>query len=263
MRTRVLLGCLVLATAGCGADRLQTADPAQLHRGTATVLESPAHGPELCLGGQQDSYPPQCGGVPITNWDWDAVDGQESANGTTWGAYTVVGTFDGTSLTLTEPPGAPDRADGRGRTPITSPCAEAEPATGSGPVGPDGTGPAAERARTLPDHAGLWITGDVLNVATAGDPAAVRAPLREVWGGPLCLVRHERTLAALRAVQEDLGAGGAEELGLTLLWSATDEVGNVVELGVVAIDDAQRAALDERYGAGAVVATPGLVPEPR
>jgi len=36
------------------------------------------------------------------------------------------------------------------------------------------------------------------------------------------------------------------------------ETRGVVELGVVAVTDAQRAALDERYGAGVVEVTPCL-----
>jgi hypothetical protein len=264
MRSRaVLLACLALASTGCGSEQVRSDAAAQQHRGTATVLESPEHGPELCLGGQQDSYPPQCGGVPLPNWDWDAVDDEESANGTTWGAYTVVGTFDGTSLTLTEPPRQPEPSGGGAVADrFTSPCADPEPPTGAGPRGVDGVGPAAERARTLPGHAGLWLTGDLLNVASTGDPARHRSALREVWGGPLCLVQHERTLADLKAVQEELFDGAAAELGLTPTFGAVDEVGNVVELGVFAVDDAQQAALDARYGPGTVRVLPGLQPVP-
>jgi hypothetical protein len=83
-----------------------------------------------------------------------------------------------------------------------------------------------------------------------------------VWGGPLCLVQHERTLADLKAVQEELFDGAAAELGLTPTFGAVDEVGNVVELGVFAVDDAQQAALDARYGSGTVRVLPGLQPVP-
>jgi truncated hemoglobin YjbI len=255
----VLLACLVLATAGCGDDRLQADAAQEQYRATATVLESPDHGPELCLGGQADSYPPQCGGVPITNWDWDAVDDEESANGTTWGFYSVVGSFDGTSLTLTEPPQPPDDSEaGPAREPLVSPCPEPDPAAGDAPTGQEAVGPAVELARAQPDHAGLWLTGDVLNAAFTGDLERHRAQLREVWGGPLCLVEHARTLTDLRAVQDELFSGAAAELGLEALFASTDEVGNVVELGVIAVDDAQRAALDARYGTGTVRVVPGL-----
>jgi hypothetical protein len=146
--------------------------------------------------------------------------------------------------------------------PSTSPCPEPDPAAGDAPTGQEAVGPAVELARAQPDHAGLWLTGDVLNAAFTGDLERHRAELREVWGGPLCLVEHARTLEELRAVQEELSSGAAAELGLEFTYSSTDEVGNVVELGVVAADDAQRAALDERYGAGTVRLVPGLRAEP-
>jgi hypothetical protein len=267
MRTPVLLTCLLLVTTGCGDDQLRAEarpEGAEQYRATATVLESTEHGPELCLGGQLDSYPPQCGGVPITNWDWDAVDGEESANGTTWGTYSIVGSFDGTTLTLTGPVQSPDRpAASPAREPLVSPCAEPEPPVGRAPSGVDGVGPAVALARAQPDHAGLWLTGDVLNVAFTGDLDSHRGPLREVWGGPLCLVQHTRTLAELRAVQDELFEGAAAELGLQPLHASADEVDNVVELGVVAVDDEQQAAVDARYGAGTVRLLPGLVAEPR
>lgn len=59
---------------------------------------------ELCLGAIAESYPPQCSGIPLTGWTWDAVEGSETASGVTWGAYAVQGTFDGESFTITQPP---------------------------------------------------------------------------------------------------------------------------------------------------------------
>lgn len=56
-----------------------------------------------------DSYPPQGGTLPLENFDWSMVDGEQTANGTTWLDETigVTGTFDGTTFTLTEPPSSP------------------------------------------------------------------------------------------------------------------------------------------------------------
>lgn len=59
---------------------------------------------ELCLGAIMESYPPQCSGVPITNWTWDGVEGFESSGDVTWGSYAVQGTYDGESFTVTEAP---------------------------------------------------------------------------------------------------------------------------------------------------------------
>lgn len=59
---------------------------------------------ELCLGAVADSYPPQCKGVPVTNWSWAGLEGSETSGDTTWGAYAVQGTYDGAGFTVTEPP---------------------------------------------------------------------------------------------------------------------------------------------------------------
>ena len=59
---------------------------------------------ELCLGAVAESYPPQCGGPAITNWDWDTY-GQAmfDEQGTVrWGMYAVTGTWDGSEFTVSE-----------------------------------------------------------------------------------------------------------------------------------------------------------------
>ena len=96
----------VLASTG-GADKWTAGASARLH-GTFTVLESPGHGPELC-GSVRDSLPPQCGGLPVRNWEWAAVTGAESLNGTTWGTWRVTGTLDRDAFVLTEVPRAAER----------------------------------------------------------------------------------------------------------------------------------------------------------
>jgi hypothetical protein len=62
-------------------------------RASGTVLESPDHGPQLCHA-VAESYPPQCPGLEVVGWNWAAVDGEEFAGGTTWGAYEVTGTVE-------------------------------------------------------------------------------------------------------------------------------------------------------------------------
>ena len=283
MRLPLLLVVPVLA-AGCGAegDRLGShaaPDEGRVHEGSGVVLESPEHGPELCLSGVAESYPPQCGGVPLVGWDWAAVDGEETANGTTWGSYRVVGTYDGERITVREAsavePGAPvPRED-----PFHTPCPE--PAEGWQVADPDRIDEAALQraialARSQPEHAGVWIdhltqqaepterhdgTAIVLNAASTGDLGEQEQRLREVWGGALCVVEHPRTVAELRAISEELGTGGvAEELGLDPTFASVDEMRGVVELGVVAATDAQRAALNQRYGEGVVELHSALVP---
>ncbi|WP_275002685.1 hypothetical protein [Promicromonospora iranensis] len=113
-----LAGALLLGTCAC-ADRAgsasgssapqggspATAPPTPVASGpvtaVTTVLQEGDGPPELCLGGVAESFPPQCGGPEIAGWDWDAVDA-DSAQGTTWGEYTVEGTWDGEIFHLTE-----------------------------------------------------------------------------------------------------------------------------------------------------------------
>lgn len=68
-----------------------------------TVLQTEGAAAMLCLGGVAESYPPQCSGPEVVGWDWDAVDGEETASGTTWGAYAMRGAWDGTTFTTGEP----------------------------------------------------------------------------------------------------------------------------------------------------------------
>ncbi|KRV50501.1 hypothetical protein AQ490_15590 [Wenjunlia vitaminophila] len=71
------------------------------YRVHATVLQSPDHGPQLC-DAVMESWPPQCSGPDIVGWTWDGVT-SDTGSGTTWGTYRLVGTWDGTRFTLTEP----------------------------------------------------------------------------------------------------------------------------------------------------------------
>ncbi|MGH2746561.1 MAG: hypothetical protein ACRDKB_01385 [Actinomycetota bacterium] len=233
----------------------------------------------LCLGVILDSLPPQCGDVPITNWSWNDVDGEEQVAGTTWGEYHVVGTFDGESFTVTEV-GPPRRSPSEdNEDAIDTPCPE--PDGGWQASDPDRVSDrdwerTAAAARKASDFAGVWIdhvavtdpesgverTGIILNVAFTGDLERHEAELRETWGGPLCVVEHPRTLRELRGIQRELGDIAEEEFELQILWSSSSEVHGVVEIGVVTIDAETRAALDERYGTGAVEAEPALRPVP-
>jgi hypothetical protein len=123
-------------------------------------------------------------------------------------------------------------------------------------------------AEDAPDSAGFWIDeggGEggvtVIVAAFTGDPAAHEADLRAAWGGPICLVRHDRTQAELSRIQRELSDPAvAEQLGIETTWSATDVLENHVEQGVIVATDEARAAVVARYGEGAVELVPALVP---
>ena len=281
---RLLAATLVLLASACGTP-LRSASPGEpgapgLYEATATVLESKRHGPMLCLGAIATSLPPQCGSVPITNWDWDAAEGEERMSGTTWGGYHLVGRYDGQTFTVVEI-GPPRRSgDAFDDDPIEAPCPDPE---GGWPwPDPKRTSEAdlrtAQRAaQAEPDFAGVWIDyleepnpdapldalQVILTAAFTGDLERHEAELRDVWGGPLCLVEHRRTYRELRHIQQELSPEGASDLELQLLESSVDVVDNIVEIHVVALDGDARRALVQRYGEGTVRATAALKPVSR
>lgn len=64
--------------------------------------------PEVCLGPVAESYPPQCSGPELVGWDWNDHEGMFDQQGDIrWGTFVLTGTFDGTSMTVSEAiPGA-------------------------------------------------------------------------------------------------------------------------------------------------------------
>lgn len=237
---------------------------------TGTVLENESHGPEFCSY-VQSSLPPQCSGTALVGWDWNAVR-HESRNGVKWGEYTVVGTWDGTRLTLTEPPKAPQPvavdADGPD---TTSPCPA--PEGGWRPVDPakateEALQAAMQIARKSPRYAGTWVDqsylGDgpikeseandperlVLNFMFTGDLEGHERQLRKIWGGALCVSPAERTEAELSRVQKKVDK---EISGLQS--SSVDTLKNRVDVTVFVATRELQQELDSRYGPGTVHAS--------
>ena len=239
-------------------------------RVSGTVLESPAHGPQLCHG-VMDSLPPQCGGPDIVGWDWKAVK-SESANGTRWGSYLVTGTYDAARTGSPSPSRRPDRVSPRAAAGLRppafgSPCPT--PAGGWRPVTPakatmDTENSVIGLARSDPDFGGLWLDqsyiqpGDpvdawndpkkyVLNVTFTKDLARHEADLRKVWGGALCVSKAPRSMAQMERIR-----GEVEPQVKGMLTSSIDEVTGVLTITVPVATTAQQRAFDSRYGEGAV-----------
>lgn len=264
------VAALLAALAGCGEQNAVATDPGgdpdgQVYQVSGTVLEAPETGPQLCHM-VADSLPPQCSGPEVVGWDWTAVEA-ESASGTTWGSYLLTGTWDGTRFTLTEPaqpdtgsqqPAEPDQPD------FTSPCPE--PAGGWRPVDPatatqDGLDAALALAAEDPGYAGGWVdqphldqlTNDptklVLNLRFTGDHQAREEPVREVWGGALCLTGAAHTEAKLLDIQQRVH----QDLPDVVLGSGPDPVANVLSVQVFVATDELQQDLDQRYGEGTVV----------
>lgn len=251
---QIVLGLVVLlltlALAACGDEEPTTVagEPSdQRYTASATVLESPDHGPQLCLGGVQESYPPQCGGPDIVGWDWAEVDTKESASGTTWATVSVVGTWDGERLTLTQPPGPPVPTEGEERD-FSPACDDFGP---SGEAAWSGEGvEGLEDVVTIwvSDPAGDWDGPFVVNVVVRpGSKERVETAIREHWDGALCVVeRDQPTSAELAAIQEEITA--SRNRPFEVLTVSADELRGVVVVGVVVVDDAARAWAEERFG---------------
>jgi hypothetical protein len=245
------------------------------------VLESRDHGPVLCLTAFAGAGPPACRGLPIPNWRWDQVQGEQAASGTTWGRYRLVGTYDGAAFTVSRAALAPPERQPSHQEQFKDEPKPGCPEPAGGWAVPDPARdsdrdpePVARLARAQPDFAGLWLSylapmghnvaedpGEfVLNVAFTGDLARHEAQLRSRWGGRLCVTRQQRSYRQLVQIQRDLHGEAGADLGLRVLGSGIRESANAVTLTVVVLEERAREALEARYGPGAVQAEAKLTP---
>lgn len=304
-RAVILIACLALVAVSCGADdaagptsttvrssattiapTTTTSPPGTIaptptlsdrYFVEGTLLDKEGVGPQLC-NFVNTSLPPQCRGLPVSGVDWEAVPGAESAGDTTWATVRLVGTFDGSTLVLTEPPTAPLGIDPPYEAQdFTSPCPEPEGGWAvRDPALADGAdwNRARMYAEAQPGFAGLWVDqllepGEreneehdaatfVANVTFTADLAQHRTALEEIYGGPLCVSHGERPLAELRAVQDTvfdvLSTPEAVEAGIYAgygMGSSSNQFRGVVEAWVIVITnpDAQ-AWIDDQFGPG-------------
>jgi hypothetical protein len=96
----------------------------------------------------------------------------------------------------------------------------------------------------------------VFTAAFTGDLERHRTELQREWNGPLCVTQAERTLSELKSIQHRL----SDVPGIRVLDSGINVVADRVECDVVVLDREQQQMLDDRFGAGAVVATAALTP---
>lgn len=266
---------VVTVTAACGdpdpqgspgaAASSPQSDDEGLYEG---VVETGGGGPDLCLGAATDSAPPQCSGIPIEGWSWEDVPGETSSGGGTWGEYRVVGTYDGKSFTVREATVPEEFEPIEEQDRYATPC----PTPEGGWVAPEPErathehmGRAQRAAGDEPDYAAGWVDlqgqmlGDhergeidytkvVLNYAFTGDIERHERELREIWGGPLCVIERDRqSFRDLKSIQRELSEVAARDFDLQVLWSDIDEVEGTVELAVVILDEATKEELDRRY----------------
>jgi hypothetical protein len=254
--------------------------------GSALVLQSPEHGPEFCLGGVMESYPPQCGGLRLVGWDWSVVEGDTHAGDSIWGDYVVIGTYyrDAGSFTPTRPPVPADEYDGPLPDPqwpdshFTTPCDA--PEGGWAPIDVATTteqslNETIERARARHDFGDIWVDQSInpapvdpehetelndprkliLNISVTGDIEAATSDLRETWGGALCVSHADHTMEELQAVSRvvcdydgmlSCDGGGMDHVGLYVTYD----------------DGSLQQELDQKYGVGTVHVGSALRPYP-
>jgi hypothetical protein len=234
------------------------------------VKQSRHHSPELCvydttLIGGPDAE--DCAGPLIAGWDSERTSGR----------FHLVGTYNGDELTLTEPPTA-TRINATDPGPTISSGCETPPegwqVTDANRVGLDDYTAVTGAARSDPEFAGLWfgpnavsggvtdIGRSVINVAFTGNLDVHRAQLAQLWGGPICVVRHPHAYADLRRIADALSGDAGRQLGLQVTSVGPDDVNDVVRVQVVAVTDEIRRAVDQRYGKGVVVIESSLQPVP-
>lgn len=281
---RLLLAAIALLLAGCAASDAPApavGARARRYQATGTVLQSRDHGPVLCLTAFVGAGPPACRGLPIPNWRWDQVQGEQAAGGTTWGRYRLVGTYDGAAFTVTRAALAPPERQPSHQEQFKDAPKPGCPEPAGGWAVPDPARdsdrdlePVTRVARAEPDFAGVWLSylapmghnvaedpGEfVLNVAFTGDLARHQAQLRPRWGGRLCVTRQQRSYRQLVRIQRDLHGEAGRDLGLRVLGSGIRESANAVTLEVVVLEERAREALEARYGVGAVQAEAKLTP---
>lgn len=255
----VVVAALFVTTRGPRSDDATSRE----YEASTTILESPEHGPELCLGGVADSLPPQCGGVPVTNWNWAAVDGEESRGGTTWTSAYVRGTYDGERFTLTQEPGAPRPPENDDPQRFAPLCDDPEVVD----AGDRGNEWQETSFGDIPGLAAVWVSdpghkgdpdafvGNVVVRPGYGDEA--RAYIRERWGGKLCLVERDQPSA------KELDADFArldDVLTAEFLTAWVDNQRGVIRADLVIVDERSQREVDEAFGEGRVELTGALRP---
>ena len=242
--------------------------------GVGTVLD--AGRPELCLGPVAESAPPQCSGIPVEGWDWRQVRGTfESSGGTRWGGYAVTGTYDGTTLTLTQEPVSSALYDPAAPEvdPLATLCPEPDggwTVVDPGAVGYEDQDAVLSAAMQLTGYAGSFVdqtqllqepdsgiapddaSQTIVNVLVTEDVAGAEKTLREIWGGALCVAMAEHPEQELIGIQDGLQ-------GLPGLLSSGAQL-DAIQADVVWDDGSLQAWADATYGEGLVDVRSALRP---
>ncbi len=210
-------------------------DPDAVLTGQGLLLQQHDQAPMLCFG-VDESYPPQCSGPELVGLDWADVPATETAAGVTWGEARVVGTYDGSTFTLTEPPSEmrlpvePDGGTGADRFPML--CDDPFRGGDKGAVAdPEAASPAESKLGAMlqgyDGYVGSWVSTDLTdaqlqqetpyvptyNVLITGDAEQAHADFRAVWPGGLCVEQRDAaTQSEVRQAQEAVTEAGVDDV---------------------------------------------------
>jgi hypothetical protein len=256
----VFASALLVGGAGCGnsaaaPDLAQQRGDARRYEGSFTVLESPSHGPELCAN-VNASLPPQCGGVPIRNWKWETVNNEESRNGTTWGAWHVVGTYRDGAFTLTEPP-APPRQPPEVAHVFAPACDHPDVVDASAGEASWESATQDRDPLAVDELVTMWVAGSggtsdhfVVNVIVRpGGAGAATSAIRARYAGALCVVEKDLPPESrLRAVQAEMMDEEARDALGQVQSAAADPARGAVVAQVWVVDEATTTYARNRWG---------------
>lgn len=221
--------------------------------GTATLLQTPDGTLTLCGGVTLTSLPPAgCGGALVKGLDPMTVAGAERfPDGTvTTPSVRLVGTWDGTALTPTEPPVPAERADDSPAPEIPGPsCPEPGGGWPYDRVDLDGIDRVLAYARAQPGAGTPRIDRSqrILTLPFSDDLDRHRTAITGLYDGPVCVeraVRSDRELQQLgKRLQREL-----EDRGLLVLGSsAGGSACGCVTADLVAATPAQLQEIEQAH----------------
>ena len=236
-----------------GATSTSTTPGGDLMTGQGLAIETPQAGVALCLGPVAESFPPQCQGIPLVGLDWAAVADRQTASGVTWGQVKVVGTYDGQTFTLTEPPAVPtfsiEPDNGTGATPFPQLCDDPYRGGEEGFVPQSAEDMATREAfgafvEGYEGYVGSWLSDGVAsyNVLVRGDPEEAWADFRQEWPGGLCVEQRSEAASAATLLQAQKSLPDA---GVEGLQTSSPSMDGVLEVGVLVADQVTTDAVLE------------------
>ncbi len=224
--------------------------------GLVTVLDN-GEGPQLCLGAVAESYPPQCGGPELEDFDFGRRRRREGRRRDVGPVRRHRHLRRHDLHRHRRDPGRALRHDGASPRPAAlEPACDDATTTDADKATPEDMDATLAAASALPTYATAWLSNGTISVAVTEDPEGAEAELRKTWGGLLCVTTVEKTDADLNAINQELQGALGEQL-LTSGSTAPDSL----DAQVVFDDGSIQDWADATYGEGLVRVSSALEPD--